>query len=117
MSKPILVNPPSNGELVTEIKQDGKISEAEVQLYYFTVSNTLKNYQRFKANKHMFRNTHACDKCYQIHSVEDDMYIHTVHDITLCEGCFEHINEPVKNNYDLIRNLVNEETGLKFRTN
>ncbi len=100
-----------NTAIIKNNEQKG-VTKTDVQAYYFTVAKILKNYLLYKTNQSLFRESVACDKCYQIHSVDDEMYVHRERDITLCEDCFDSTNK----NTNYVKKVIeaNEDTGLKW---
>lgn len=117
--KVIKVPPPSSDkkEMATDLsKQESKTisqaSERDVQLYYYVLSNTMKNYKMYKGNEHLFRNSRACDNCYQVFNIKEDWYYHTEKIITLCGACYE--DNTIKENYLKYNDDIREETGVRF---
>lgn len=119
--KPIVISPPGPGQAVrnanveppTPIPEEKpQLSNNDMQAYYYMVSNTLKNYIRYKDHKDLFRDTVACDKCYQIHTKADISFKHASKDIILCEGCFEDVQ--TKDQYTKQDNSVKDSTGLRW---
>lgn len=114
----ILVTPPSGNQTAKNLGQDVSsvkvASEHDVQMYYYVLSFTLKNYKMYKENRNLFKNTLACDRCYQLYSVKDSMNQHKSEDILICDPCFEHVKEPGKSNYYKRKNSVDENTGLRW---
>ena len=118
--KVIKVDPPKPGQKDMSVDlsacDDGKkmtvATEKDVQLYYYVLGNTLKNYKMYKENPHVFRNSCACDKCYQVFNVSEGFYGHKDTNITLCSGCWE--DNCAKDNYTKLDNEVNPITGLRF---
>ena len=88
------------------------VNEKDLQLYYYVLSNTLNNYKTFKENEHIFRNTVACDVCYQLYSVKDEMYELKTDNITLCKSCYD--TNQHRDKYSLKNNKMNAETGLRW---
>lgn len=118
--KSIQISPATNGKMTKILNDNGDemtctetvASEKDLQIYYYVLSNTLKNYKRFKENEHLFRNTDCCDLCYQLYSLKDPMYQLKTDNISLCEACYEK-NEH-KDNYERKNNSINEHTGLRW---
>lgn len=105
MSDPVVVKP--DGDLKV-------VSDKDLQMYYFTLTNTLKNYKLYKYNTHLFNNTFACDRCYQLYSIKEPRFLHNKNDIVLCEHCLDNIGLS-RDNYNKVDNSVNHDTGLRYK--
>lgn len=106
---------PGQTEMSVDLNETKNIklpSERDLQLYYFVLSNTMKNYKMYKDNSHLFRASCACDNCYQIFNVKDNFYKNEEENITLCNGCYE--DNEAKEHYKKIEMDVSEKTGYKW---
>lgn len=124
--KPVVVSPPKKGQAVQKYDLDAENevntvrepSEMDVQLYYYTITHSLKNYAKIKQHPELYRNSVACDRCYQICSCNEVFYKHkgsegsTPQDITLCSTCFD--ENPEKDKYIEVIRPRNPETGLRW---
>lgn len=90
-------------------------SDADLQLYYYILGNTFKIYKQYKENTHLYRNSGACDKCYQVFFKRDmGFHKHCDLDVCLCSECFEGIEDKFKELYTAVDCAVDDRTGVKF---
>lgn len=86
-------------------------NDKEIQLYYYMITNQLKNYKLYSLHPYLYPSYIACESCYGLKHKDLPYYVHNIkNSITLCQECYD--NNKSKYNYNKVEEEMDPGTGL-----